>query len=67
MKKVHIGKNGKPRCVSRWSAHAKHRPSIVVPLDSFKEQPSERRCLKCAAICSHSTRLESRPAASEAV
>jgi hypothetical protein len=48
MKKVHIGQNNKPKCVTRWSAHVVHKPSIVVPLEEFKRQQPARQCQKCA-------------------
>lgn len=49
MKKVHIGQNGKPKCVSVWSAHVAHKPSIVLPLADFQKLPKERQCQRCAA------------------
>lgn len=48
MKKVHIGKNNKPKCVSVWSAHVVHRPSVVVDLEEFKRLEPARQCQKCA-------------------
>lgn len=47
MKKTHIGKNGKPWCVSVWSAHVKHKPSIVTSLEEFRRVEAERQCQKC--------------------
>lgn len=49
MKKIHIGKNGKPKCVSVWSAHVAHKPSLVLPLEEFKKLPKDRQCQRCAA------------------
>ena len=47
-KKVHIGRNGKPNCVTRWSAHVSHKPSVVVPLEKFQRLDPARQCQKCA-------------------
>lgn len=49
MKKTHIGKNGKPSCVNKWSAHVTHKPSIVAPLAEFQKLPKDRQCRRCAA------------------
>jgi hypothetical protein len=48
-KKTHIGKNGKPKCVTVWSAHVKHKPSIVVPLEEFQKLAPDKQCKKCLA------------------
>lgn len=48
MKKIHIGQNNKPNCVSVWSAHVAHKPSIVVSLEDFKRLEPARQCQKCA-------------------
>lgn len=48
MKKIHLGQNNKPKCVTTWSAHVAHKPSIVVPLEEFKRLQPARQCQKCA-------------------
>lgn len=49
-KKVHVGKNGKPRCVTRLSAHVSHGPAIVVPLYTFQDLSPAQQCRKCLKV-----------------
>ncbi len=49
-KKTHVGQHGKPRCISVWSAHVKHKPSIVLPLAEFQQLTKERQCQRCAKL-----------------